>query len=128
MDAPAPSRSFGELPTQREGERQRRMSMENAWLAACHGLRLTGMSKWSESMRRRAHSGANLGALRRTMKHPLRRVIGEETIKGVVKERLECGHFQLPRRDMIGQTNALRRRCRQCGWAANVRSSSNTAS
>ena len=29
-------------------------------------------------------------------------------------ELLECGHLQLPVEDLIGRTNAERRRCRKC--------------
>jgi hypothetical protein len=29
-------------------------------------------------------------------------------------EALECGHLQLPKSDLIGETVAVRRRCRHC--------------
>lgn len=46
---------------------------------------------------------------------PLRRIVGERVDdNGVMRERLECGH-EVPRReDVIGATNAARRRCRHC--------------
>lgn len=61
---------------------------------------------------------------------PLRRVVGREpaidtdpdgqtwTSPESVVEILECGHRQRERRDMVGPTNAVRRRCRTCRRAA----------
>lgn len=44
------------------------------------------------------------------LRYPLRRIVGEEG--GL--EVLECGHKQRPRRDLVGVTNAVRRRCWRC--------------
>ncbi len=56
------------------------------------------------------HRKGRMGA-RTTNRDPLRKIVkyshGYET--------LECGHVQLPRRDFVGLTNAVRRRCKQCG-------------
>ncbi len=52
-------------------------------------------------------------------RYPLRKVvdwtywIGSSTL-----ETLECGHRQRARRDIAGETNAARRRCRACYAAA----------
>ena len=60
----------------------------------------------------------------KTNTHPLRKVIGREThkIEGThaeaTYERLECGHLVLPKQDIYGETNAVRRRCRFCGRRA----------
>lgn len=57
-------------------------------------------------------------------RNPLRKVVGtvwvEATPGGteVRKEKLECGHLQFPVSDFAGETNAVRRRCWQCGKAA----------
>lgn len=48
---------------------------------------------------------------------PLRKTVGYERhdrYPEVVLEVLECGHRQHPRTDMIGETNAVRRRCQKC--------------
>lgn len=68
------------------------------------------------------------------MKSPLRRVLGRisapagtdllQRDSGPVSETeipyelLECGHIQLPKSDIYGETNAVRRRCRFCGSGA----------
>lgn len=55
----------------------------------------------------------------RTNRNPLRKVVGLEPVDPSAdlwgREILECGHRQRPREDFIGKTNALRRRCWQCG-------------
>ncbi len=65
-------------------------------------------------------------AVKRRGRHigPLRKVVGYEAVDvGVLEkyeimhEKLECGHLQLPVKDIIGETNAFRRRCRKCGQA-----------
>lgn len=50
---------------------------------------------------------------------PLRKIVNSGT--GInpayplsVYELLECGHLQLPVQDLIGPTNAYRRRCTKC--------------
>ncbi len=45
------------------------------------------------------------------------------TTSELVFEVLECGHAQLPRTDIIGETNAVRRRCNACkrGFPVDVR-------
>lgn len=48
-------------------------------------------------------------------KAPLRRIVDTlVTDDGLRFEVLECGHRQPQRQDMIGPTNAYRRRCRRC--------------
>jgi len=44
---------------------------------------------------------------------PLRKIVGRDGNF----ELLECGHKQLPVKDFMGETNAVRRRCWQCGAA-----------
>ena len=66
----------------------------------------------------RARNGGK--AAKKTNQYPLRKVVGVESIdvtgnaNYVRKERLECGHLVHPRSDMIGETNAYRRRCYHC--------------
>lgn len=46
---------------------------------------------------------------------PLRRIVAEgENEHGVQTETLECGHTIRRKRDLIGFTNAVRRRCPKC--------------
>jgi hypothetical protein len=46
---------------------------------------------------------------------PLRKVVGHKpTAHGSMWEVLECGHWQPPRSDLVGETNAQRRRCGKC--------------
>jgi hypothetical protein len=59
-------------------------------------------------------------------KPPLRKVVSidivpssqyfqKETMPGETRvEKLECGHWQMPKRDIYGETNAYRRRCKKC--------------
>ena len=42
--------------------------------------------------------------------HPLRKIIGYDGLFEV----LECGHLILPRRDFVGETFAIKRRCWKC--------------
>jgi hypothetical protein len=53
--------------------------------------------------------------------HPLRRVLGRVAVQvetgshiELIQELYECGHTRLPKSDMIGPTNAVRRRCHRC--------------
>ena len=56
---------------------------------------------------RRKRRGAALG--------PLRKVVSEGVNEhGVQTETLECGHTVHRKSDIIGPTNAYRRRCRHC--------------
>lgn len=50
----------------------------------------------------------------RANRAPLRRVVDWETLKGICVETLECGHKQHRKKDIYGETNAVRRRCRKC--------------
>lgn len=50
------------------------------------------------------------GGVSRLLNKPLRRIVGYH--RGL--EMLECGHEQLEVSDIIGPTNATRRRCRKC--------------
>jgi hypothetical protein len=62
--------------------------------------------------------------MRHIRKGPLKKVVGGKMLgTGIVMwgkevtafhEELECGHFQRPVTDMIGETHAYRRRCWQC--------------
>lgn len=54
---------------------------------------------------------------RKVNRHPLRRVVGEryDQRTGRIIETLECGHEVPRKQDIIGETNAVRRRCRRCG-------------
>lgn len=45
---------------------------------------------------------------------PLRKVVGICSVGGVRMEAYECGHVAMPKSDIVGETNAARRRCRRC--------------
>lgn len=45
---------------------------------------------------------------------PLRKVVSVEYKCGVPFETYECGHVAIAKRDLMGYTNATRRRCRKC--------------
>lgn len=50
---------------------------------------------------------------------PLRKIVEYQEIQvgrigTVIHELLECGHLVLPKQDIFGPTNAVRRRCRHC--------------
>ena len=45
---------------------------------------------------------------------PLRKVVSVEHKGGVPFETYECGHVEVAKRDLMGFTNAARRRCRKC--------------
>ena len=46
---------------------------------------------------------------------PLRRIVSEGVNEhGGQTETLECGHTILRKHDLMGPTNAVRRRCRKC--------------
>lgn len=57
-------------------------------------------------------------------RYQLRKIVGSQPVKVsqdldgkptyLLAEILECGHTQFPKRDIYGETNAVRRRCRQC--------------
>lgn len=48
-------------------------------------------------------------------KGPLRKIVGRRHVVGDLwYEILECGHEQRPVRDLMGETNAVRRRCARC--------------
>ena len=53
-------------------------------------------------------------ARRRPGAGPLRKIVRHHYGRGTWHEILECGHTQLPVRDLVGETNAERRRCRKC--------------
>jgi len=56
--------------------------------------------------------------------YPLRKIVGTKMVPimigdkpsqyEVLHEVLECGHTMRPREDFVGETNATKRRCRQC--------------
>lgn len=46
---------------------------------------------------------------------PLRKIVdGYRTCGGIWMEILECGHEQAQKHDLMGPTNAVRRRCWRC--------------
>lgn len=45
---------------------------------------------------------------------PLRKVVSVQQTGGTPLETLECGHTILAKRDLMGVTNAFRRRCWMC--------------
>lgn len=45
---------------------------------------------------------------------PLRKIVGICWVGGVRMECYECGHIAMPKSDIIGETNASRRRCHRC--------------
>lgn len=69
--------------------------------------------------------GANFKDAGRRADHesPLRRIVGYEDVPvsqdsptKLTYEVLECGHKQLPKKDITGgETAAVRRRCKKCG-------------
>lgn len=64
--------------------------------------------------RSRAYAGG-MAAAKTNQGFHLRTVVAHELNQyGTIDEVLECGHRQRPRSDMIGQYDAVRRRCRQC--------------
>lgn len=57
----------------------------------------------------------------REKKGPLRKVLGRIEVPiepgsstFLIEELYECGHHRLPKHDIIGETNAYRRRCHKC--------------
>lgn len=46
---------------------------------------------------------------------PLRKIVSTEYKGDVPFETYECGHVAIAKRDLMGFTNATRRRCRKCG-------------
>lgn len=62
------------------------------------------------------------------MLHPLRRVVSEGTNEhGLHTETLECGHTIRRKKDIIGYTNACRRRCRLCPPITGEKANGNAA-
>lgn len=60
---------------------------------------------------------------RETNSYPLRKIVGyvpDEKYAHLTYELLECSHTQLPRSDMFGETNAVRRRCRKCAVSEEI--------
>lgn len=45
---------------------------------------------------------------------PLRKIVSTCYTGGAPLETLECGHEIMAKRDLMGFTNAIRRRCRKC--------------
>jgi hypothetical protein len=45
---------------------------------------------------------------------PLRKIVSTEFKGDAPYETLECGHTMIAKRDLMGFTNAYRRRCWQC--------------
>lgn len=46
---------------------------------------------------------------------PLRKIVSTDYRGDIPYETLECGHEQAAKRDLMGFTNAVRRRCHYCG-------------
>lgn len=68
----------------------------------------------SELIHRRASSGGRSYSVSPTRWAPLRKITDEH----YPHEALECGHTLRVRSDMIGETNAYRRRCVECLYIA----------
>lgn len=64
-------------------------------------------------MGRRLKGGA-VGNGNNSEGRPLRKVIDICFVGGVRMEAYECGHICMPKSDIIGETNAARRRCFRC--------------
>lgn len=65
----------------------------------------------------RGRRGGLSAARRATNLYPLRKVVGyvpHPEYPAVTLEELECGHTQHIKQDMVGETNAERRRCGKC--------------
>jgi len=45
---------------------------------------------------------------------PLRKVVASWYVGSVLMERYECGHEAEGKRDLMGYTNAMKRRCTRC--------------
>ena len=66
-------------------------------------------------MRGPRHGNGRPHLIGRKNTNPLRAIVATEHDEcGARIEVLECGHKQRQRQDMIGPTNAYRRRCRHC--------------
>lgn len=69
------------------------------------------MGKLSELLRRgggpRPRSNGSGGG-------PLRKIVSTEYKGCIPWETLECGHEAMAKRDLMGFTNATRRRCNEC--------------
>jgi hypothetical protein len=75
------------------------------------------VSQWGKRMKERAGRYRAEEQSRETNSYPLRKIVGyagDKKYPALTYELLECGHKMLPRRDMFGETNAYRRRCRKC--------------
>lgn len=68
----------------------------------------------SNLVQSRARSGGNAFSISPTRWAPLRKIVGTDSYRSTTVEILECGHDQRVREDMIGETNAYRRRCVEC--------------
>jgi hypothetical protein len=68
----------------------------------------------TDRVRSRARSGGNAYSVSPARWAPLRKITDKRNYRNTVVEVLECGHEQRIREDMIGETNAYRRRCEQC--------------
>jgi len=58
----------------------------------------------------------------RVNQNPLRKIIGiiqvklsSDDIYSIPMEVFECGHYANPKQDIIGEYQAVRRRCAKCG-------------
>lgn len=57
----------------------------------------------------------------RVNRNPLREIIGTIQVEfspdsiSIPMEVYECGHYAPPKQDIIGEYNAVRRRCAKCG-------------
>lgn len=60
--------------------------------------------------------GGRIAGRKQVNRAPLRKIVDykERPYPLPALEVLECGHEVRPREDMIGPTNAARRRCRRC--------------
>lgn len=79
------------------------------------------MSAFGNRHQRTGRKGQNRNPLRRVVERTTREVwVGHESNARCFErpaERLECGHVVPVKTDFVGETNAVRRRCRECGKA-----------
>ncbi len=81
------------------------------------------MSNWISDRRAETGHGLNRHGRNGSGRGPLRKIVGEVYSGSTRKEKLECGHVVIPRRDIIGVTQCSSRRCVKCriaGQAAEI--------
>lgn len=70
------------------------------------------------SLKGKTSKGKFLSGYRPIQNAPLRKVVGYKNVEvcgvPIPREVLECGHIQAIPCDLLGETIAARRRCKQC--------------